>query len=181
LVKDGKITKTKNTTNKIYKNNMVKENIIIPKEKLTQVEEVREIENTKQQQKKLEEKQEGKSTIAESVKESAVPTVHASGKGDEAAMGAAKGIGGALLAAASIIPNPVQPAALAASAATGGTGAVMKVAGEASGEEEIKKAGDVLTDAGTIGLLPEKKGIAVVGKATTEGVTKGIEAGKQNN
>ena len=62
---------------------MVKENIIIPKENLAQIEEVRELENENQEQKKADEKQKKKPTVTESVKEAIVPKVHASDDDDD--------------------------------------------------------------------------------------------------
>ncbi|CAI2200309.1 1109_t:CDS:2 [Funneliformis geosporum] len=53
---------------------MVKE-IIIPKENYKQVEEVRELENENQEQKKVDEKQENKPTITESAKTVHVDTI----------------------------------------------------------------------------------------------------------
>jgi hypothetical protein len=57
--------------------------ITIPKENKAQVEEVRYLENTEQEQKKLDKNQENKSTITESVKKAVVPTVHASDGDDD--------------------------------------------------------------------------------------------------
>jgi len=53
---------------------MVKENVIIPKENLAQVEEVRELEDKSQKQ---------EPTITESIKEAVLPTVHASDNPNE--------------------------------------------------------------------------------------------------
>jgi len=63
---------------------MVNENLVnLVNNKKAQIEEVREIENTEQQQKKLDEKQEYKPTITENVKKVIVPKVHASDDDDD--------------------------------------------------------------------------------------------------
>jgi len=140
---------------------MVKENIIIPKEK--QVEEVREIENT--QQKKLEEKQEP--TITETVKESVVPTVYASDK-DEEAKAATSGVGGGILAGATF--TPLAPFAQFVAAGETVLGKGVEKLGEATGNEEMKEGGRVSKEIGEIGSLPS---IARGGKEAIEKVASG--------
>jgi len=105
---------------------MVKENIIIPKENLAQVEEVRELENKQQEP-----------TIAENIKEAVVPTVHASDdpSDKEEREGAKKIVGGVSSATGGVASIPLKV-----------VGKVTEGIGQVSNEKEIEKAGNVYSE-----------------------------------
>jgi len=117
--------------------------------------EVREIENVEQGQKRVgeEQKEKNKSTITESLKEAVIPTVHASDD-DEKVKAAFKGALGGTIAAASVIPSPVQP--VAGAVATGETvaGLGTELAGEVTDNENLKESGRGSQQIGAIGSAP---------------------------
>jgi hypothetical protein len=120
---------------------MVKENLIIPKENKAQVEEVREIENAEQQQKKLDEKQTNQPTITENVKEAVVPTVHALDDDTK------KIAVGANAASTGVLTFVCPPAGATVGGLQAATGAILKQ----SDDPEKKEDGEVLSDAAAIG------------------------------
>jgi hypothetical protein len=91
--------------------------------------------------------------LTETAKETVIPTVHASDD-DEVAKGITKGVGGAVLAAGSLIPSPVQPIAATMAGAASATGTAMKVAGQASDNEGMREGGEVVRDMGAVGGVP---------------------------
>ncbi len=133
---------------------MVKE-IIIPKENIAQVEEVREIENkdlaqqSEQQQKKSEEK----STITENVKEAVLPVAHASD--DEEKEGARQAIGYTLGGIDAI--NPA--AGGVASGVTTIVGGIEEGIGKLTGNEGMAEGGKVVRQSALQPLKDLGKGI----------------------
>jgi hypothetical protein len=103
---------------------MVKENIIIPKENLAQVEEVREIETNQP-------------TITENVKEAVVPTVHASDseKDEKQKEGAKNIIGGVSSATGGVASVPLKV-----------VGKTAEGIGQASDTEGLEEAGKIYSE-----------------------------------
>ncbi|CAI2161550.1 13847_t:CDS:1 [Funneliformis geosporum] len=119
---------------------MVKE-IIIPKDNLAQVEEVRELENT--EQKKLDNQQESKSTI-ENIKETIIPTVYASdnlSEVDKQGKEEVEKVGGAIIdSAGAVTANPGL--GMVASAGTKAMGEIESGIGKITGVEGLEVMGD---------------------------------------
>jgi len=125
--------------------------IIIPKENKAQVEEVRELENEKEQ-KKLDEKKENKSEkFMEKLEEKVLPTVHASDD-DEVKEGLKKCAEGAVVGsgvtAGTATLNPAVGAGATAttSGIFKGLGKIMEGVGKLSDDESIKKTGEAFDE-----------------------------------
>jgi len=95
-------------------------------------------QQTSQEQKPIIEK------AVESIKETIVPTVHASDDDDKVAKGLATAANATAIGVASVVAPPVG---VGAAIGEGVAGAAMK----ASGDEEAKEAGEVFSNASTIG------------------------------
>jgi hypothetical protein len=109
--------------------------IIIPKNNLAQVEEVRELENKQQEQT-------NQPTITESVKETVVPTTHASyelSEGDKEGKEKFDKVGGAVIVGGVLLSIPVGEKIASSMEATGG---VESAIGKATGIEGLEVMGD---------------------------------------